>query len=101
MMVSLALVRQHLNLVDHSDDGYIEELITVAESTLQSELNINMANIPHAQLKIFEMCVCQLVAAMYQEREAAVTSAFTAKQGATIFSYLKELVHNYTINSFG
>jgi hypothetical protein len=73
-MINIALVKQHLNIIGNHDDNYIEELIEIAESTLQTELNINLCNIPLNNFNIVKMCVCQLVAVMYQFREAASTN---------------------------
>jgi hypothetical protein len=59
-MIDLSLVKQHLNIMDdfYDDDFYIAYLIDVAESTLQTECNINMANIDYKQFEIFKMAVC-------------------------------------------
>jgi hypothetical protein len=97
-MISLALVKNHLNIIDCHDDSYIQQLIEIAESTLENELNINMCDIPKDKLNIVSMCVCQLVAVMYQFREAAGQNEI---KSSYVFNYLKALVRNYTDHSFG
>jgi ABC-type dipeptide/oligopeptide/nickel transport system ATPase component len=98
MMVSLELVKNHLNLLGNDDDEYITTLIEAAESTLETELNISLCDISHDKFNIVKVCVCQLVAVMYQFREAA---SINELKSSYIFNYLKSLIHNYTINSFG
>jgi uncharacterized phage protein (predicted DNA packaging) len=97
-MIPLELVKQHLNITGDHDDEYISQLIQSAENTLEAECNINICNIPDSQLNIVAMCVCQLVAVMYQYREAA--SSFEIRS-SYIFGYLKALIHNYGEHSFG
>jgi hypothetical protein len=97
-MIPLSLVKSHLNLLDSHDDAYIEELIEVAEHTLETELNINLCDIDNRHYNIVKMCVLQLVAQLYMFREAASTNEIKSSQ---VFNYLKGLVKNYTENSFG
>jgi hypothetical protein len=97
-MIPVELVRQHLNLVDHHDDAYIESLIEIAEHTLSTELNINICDIDNAHYNIVKICVLQLVAQLYLFREAASTNEIKVSQ---VFNYLKSLIHNYTDGSFG
>jgi hypothetical protein len=97
-MIQLALVKQHLNIIGDHDDNYIQELIEIAESTLETELNINLCNIQLNNFNIVKMCVCQLVAVMYQFREAASANEL---KSSYIFGYLKGLIKNYGLNSFG
>ena len=97
-MVSLELVKQHLNITDDFDDAYIETLIEVAESAIETELNINLCDIPHASLSIARMSVCALVAAMYRDREAVSPNDLKTNY---VYRYLKDMIKNYTLNAFG
>jgi aspartate carbamoyltransferase regulatory subunit len=97
-MIDLALVRQHLNIIDNHDDMYIMQLIQIAEHTLETELNINLCDIDLRHEDIVKMCVLQLVAQLYLYRESASVNDI---KNTRVFEYLKGLVKNYTVNSFG
>jgi hypothetical protein len=97
-MIELDICKAHLNILDCNDDDYIQSLIEVAESAIERELNINLYDIPLSQVNIVNMCILQLVASMYQVREAAISNS---THSTYVFDYLKSLVKNYTENSFG
>jgi hypothetical protein len=91
-MTELSLVKQHLNIVDEHDDSLLLSLIDMAESTLETELNINLCDIPHRHKNISQLCILQLVAQLYMFREAASTNDIKLSQ---VFNYLKALIKNY------
>jgi hypothetical protein len=100
-MIDLSLVKQHLNIMDdfYDDDAYISSLVESAESALETELNINMCDLTHRQFELFKLCVLQLVATAYTYREGTILT-FNLNV-SNVFNYLKGLIHNYTLNSFG
>jgi hypothetical protein len=97
-MIPISLVKEHLNIIDNNSDCYIKQLIESAESALETELNINMCDIPRKHYNIVTMAVCQLVASMYQYREGSSTNETKASY---VFEYLKSMIKNYGLNSFG
>ena len=97
-MVSLELVKSHLNILHDFEDEYIERLIEAAESAAEAELNINLCDVKHDDFHIVEMVVLQLVASMYLFREATNSSDIKPNY---VFNYLKGLAKKYTDNSFG
>jgi hypothetical protein len=97
-MIGLDFCKAHLNIIDNHDDEYILSLIEIAESTLERELNINLCDIDHTKYNIVQLCVVQLVAAMYQFREAAGSNP---NHFTNVFDYVKGLIKNYTENAFG
>jgi hypothetical protein len=105
-MVALDLVKNHLNIhpleSNPADDCYIQQLIETAEAVLETELNINLCDIPHKHFNIVTMCVCQLVGNMYEFREAGnkTNLSFNVNSLPT-YQYIKALIRNYGDHAFG